>query len=397
MLVLHRTIIMAANGAVTDDFSTVWSALQRFRQGIPVYNETYYFVDPHYLYSPGGTLLLSPITFIGDFSAGRWLYIALNVICIIAALALLTRFIGFRLQHPLWPATITFIFLTEATINTLVFTNINGVLLLAETVFLLAMLRRRWILAGICIGLAITIKPIFLPLLFIPLVHWRSGWRTIVTGLAIPIAFNVVGWFVIPGANDYVHRTIPYLGQVRNFANSSIPGFGAFYDVPSAYVLAVRGVFAVIIIVGLVALWRMRAADEFMWSTTTAALLLTGVFLLSSLGQMYYSLLLVPVFFTLGRRYSVLHNPLAWVAAYCFFAADKWVSTHWLENVYWTDVFRATVGWSLFIITISGSALAWSLAQRRMGSTVNSPSRQPDDHSDTSASSNEHEPSVSEN
>ena len=63
ILVAHRLIILSINGDVTDDFSTVYYALRRFIEGVPVYNENYHHVDPHYLYSPGATLLLSPLGF----------------------------------------------------------------------------------------------------------------------------------------------------------------------------------------------------------------------------------------------------------------------------------------------------------------------------------------------
>lgn len=52
MTMLHRIVLIPQNQHPTDDFTTVWDALHRFRDGVPVYNENYSFVDPHYLYSP---------------------------------------------------------------------------------------------------------------------------------------------------------------------------------------------------------------------------------------------------------------------------------------------------------------------------------------------------------
>ena len=60
LLVFHRVFVLARAGHATDDFTTVWSAARRFVERVPVYSEIYEHVDPHYLYNPGATLLLSP-------------------------------------------------------------------------------------------------------------------------------------------------------------------------------------------------------------------------------------------------------------------------------------------------------------------------------------------------
>ena len=57
MSVLHRSIVLTANGNITDDFKPVYRAVLNFRRGWDIYNEHLDYVDPHYLYPPGGTLL----------------------------------------------------------------------------------------------------------------------------------------------------------------------------------------------------------------------------------------------------------------------------------------------------------------------------------------------------
>ena len=56
LLVIQRVFIVARNGTLTDDFTTVYSALRRMVEGIPVYEQAYNHVDPLYLYTPGATL-----------------------------------------------------------------------------------------------------------------------------------------------------------------------------------------------------------------------------------------------------------------------------------------------------------------------------------------------------
>lgn len=79
-LILHRLIVLARTGSVTDDFTTVWSAARRFVERVPVYNEIYHHVNPHYLYNPGATLLLSPLGLITSVDAARPWFILANAI-----------------------------------------------------------------------------------------------------------------------------------------------------------------------------------------------------------------------------------------------------------------------------------------------------------------------------
>lgn len=363
MLVLHRVFVLAVNGSVTDDFSTVYYALRRFHDGVPVYNETYYFVDPHYLYSPGATLFLSPLGLQTDFDTARTIFIIANAVAIIVALGILTRFFGFSLRSGVFPAAVALAYLTEAVRNTLIFSNINGLLLLALTGFLsLFHADKRWA-AGVVLGLAILIKPIFAPLLFLPFV--KANWQTIVSALAIPVVLNVVAWPIVPQASDYVTRTMPYLGLVRDFANSSLPGIAVYFGMPGWQEKFWFFTFAAIVVAGLLALLRYRYSDPLLWLTGTSSLLFAGVFFLSSLGQMYYSMLLFPLLFTVFLPRSPMHNWLAWLAAYGFLSYDDWNSVEWIDSSRWFNFLLPTVGWALTVVVISVSAVVWVIIDER--------------------------------
>lgn len=54
--------------------------------------------------------------------------------------------------------------------------------------------------------------------------------------------------------------------------------------------------------------------------------ILAGVFLVSSLGQMYYSMMLIPIMLTVVLDKSFVRNWPAWLAAYGFFTLDFWES-----------------------------------------------------------------------
>lgn len=354
----HVLGVMAVNGNATDDFSTVYYAVRRAVEGVPVYNETYFYVDPHYLYNPGATLALFPLGLIADFTTARTIFVLINATAIIGALGLLTKMFGYSLRSFVWPATIAAAYCTEAVQNTLIFSNINGLLLLALVVFLWALLRKHNILAGVVLGLAILVKPLFAPLLFLPFVRFQ--WSTVGIGVIVPIAANMVAWPFIPGANDYITRTMPYLGEVRDYANSSLPGAAVYFGMPGWQKNIWFILFALTVIIALVFLLRYRHSEPLFWACTTSGLLLAGVFFLSSLGQMYYSMLLFPLVFTVLLKRSIMHSWLSWVAVYCFYSPALWAWDDWQIYGRWVDLFRGTVGWGLILlVTAVFSIICW--------------------------------------
>lgn len=357
MSFINKVVIVPSTKSVTDDFTTVLNAVHRFIDGLPLYDQDYTSVHPHYLYSPGATLLLSPLGYLSNFDLTRATYIGLNGMATVAALAVLTRLFGYRLAGPTWPIAITLLFATESVNNTLLFTNINGILFFAEVLFLVGVIHNRQILAGVAIGLAITIKPQFLPLLFLPFM--RRQWTTIITAFTIPVAANLAAYPLTTAPGDYLRKLIPYLGIVRDYANSSIAGIGIYFDWSRPNILFYRLLAIALVAIAVAALLRWRDRDTLMWATTTASLLLLGVFLISSLGQMYYSMLLVPVLFTVLRPRSVMHNPIAALGVYMCMSLDSWYSHAWPWFGYTFENVRGTIGWMLLLVAISITALGW--------------------------------------
>lgn len=363
LIVVHGVFILAANGAPTDDFTTVYSAVRRFLNGTEVYNEVYHHVDPHYLYNPGATLLLTPMGLITDHAWARGVFILVNAASIIAALAVLTRLFGHRLSSALWPISVAAAFTTESVRNTLTFSNVNGVLLLVFVGFLALWItpRNRW-LAGLLLGAAIVVKPMFAPLLFLPLV--RLDWRTAGAAVAVPVATNLVAWPLVPGADAYVTTVMPYLSETRDYANASLAGFAEYFALPGVLYAPAWLVFAAFCAVGTLCLAYWRDTDPLLWATTTAGLLLTGVFFLSSLGQQYYSMMLFPLLFTVMLRTSVMHTAPAWIAAFLLLAPVDWASTLAPTLGRWANTFVATAGWGLLIVVIATTAVAWVVHRR---------------------------------
>ncbi|HTI75671.1 MAG TPA: glycosyltransferase family 87 protein, partial [Mycobacterium sp.] len=240
LMIIHRSYVLATNGYITDDYGPVYRAVVNFKMGWDIYNEHFEYVDPHYLYPPGGTLIMAPFGYL-PVDASRYWFITFNTIAIIIAAFLLVQLFKFSWTSVALPALLVAMFCTESVVNTLVFGNINGCVLLLEVLFF------RWLLdgkvnhqwwAGVAIGLSLVVKPLLGPLLLLPLLNRQ--WRALVTAIVVPIVFNVIGWFMVSDPMNFVRGTVPYIFSIRDYFNSSIQGNGIYYGLPMWLILLLR-------------------------------------------------------------------------------------------------------------------------------------------------------------
>lgn len=364
MTVLNRVFIKAVNGFVTDDYKPVYQASLDFLNGREVYTANFDSVDPHYLYPPSGTLLIAPIAVI-DYEKSRWLFILLNAVAILIAWYLLLRLFNYTLRSIAAPVLLLAMFLSETVINTLVFTNVNGCLLLAEMLFLILLLRRRDVWAGVVLGLSMAVKPTLAPLLLIAVV--RKQWALVATAVTVPIALTAVAWPLSRDPERFFTRTAPYLFETRDYFNSAIPGNAEYYGLPPWLTWTIRLTMAVLVLVSLWILYRYYREDELFFVTTASGVLLTASWLLASLGQMYYSMLLFPFLMSVVLRNSVLRNWPAWLAVFGFLSYDKWLSDRWPDIGRNLEYLRITFGWGLLLVVVFCVLGDRYLAARRAG------------------------------
>jgi arabinofuranan 3-O-arabinosyltransferase len=364
MTVLHRVVVKAVNGYITDDFRPVYNAALAFLNRRPVYTANFDWVDPHYLYPPSGTLLMAPIAII-DPEKSRWLFILANTIAIVIALYLLLRLFGLGLNSIAAPILLFATFSSETVTNTLVFTNINGLVLLGEIAFLVLLMKRRDMWSGVAIGLTFAVKPILAPLLLLPLV--RGQWKVFVTALGIPLVLTAVAWPLSADPMDFVHHTVPYLMESRDYFNSAIVGNGRYYGLPTWMIFTLRGIFAALVAGSLWLLYRYYRHDELFFVVTTSGVLLTASWLLGSLGQMYYSMMLFPLVMSVVLKNSVMRNWPAWLAVYGFLSYDSWLSGRFVEAGRTAEYMKTTLGWSLLLIVIFGVLAVRYLTAKREG------------------------------
>lgn len=354
MAVIHRSYVLVFNRYITDDFAPVYRAVINFKFGWDIYNEHFNHVDPHYLYPPGGTLIIAPFGYLPEVASRNW-FIFFNTVAIILAGYFLLRLFNFTLSSVAAPALLLAMFCTESVTSTLVFGNINGVILLLEVLFF------RWLLdgnrshewwAGVSIGLTLVVKPLLAPLLLLPLLNRQ--WRALVTAALVPLAFNAAAWPLISDPMNFVTRTVPYIFSTRDYFNSSILGNGLYYGLPMWLIMTLRILFVVI---GAVALWLLyryyRTRDPFFWMLTSSGVVLTTSWLALSLGQGYYSIVLFPFLMTVVLPNSVIRSWVAWLAAYGFLTMDKWLLWQLPSTGRALEYLKITYGWSLMVIVVA--------------------------------------------
>jgi arabinofuranan 3-O-arabinosyltransferase len=351
--VLHRSIVLTTNGNITDDFKPVHRAVLNFRRGWDIYNEHFDYVDPHYLYPPGGTLVMAPFGYL-PFALSRYLFISINTAAILIAAYLLLRMFNYTLTSVAAPALILAMFCTETVTNTLVFTNINGCILLMEVLFLRWMLdgraSRQW-WAGLAIGLTLVLKPVLGPLLLLPLLSRQ--WRALVGAIALPVVINLAAWPLVSDPMNFVTRTVPYILGVRDYFNSSIEGNGVYFGLPTWLIVFLRVLFTLLAIGALWLLNRYyRTRDPRFWITNSTGVLLLWSWLVLSLAQGYYSMMLFPFLMTVVLPNSLIRNWPAWLGIYGFLTLDRWLLFNWMRWGRALEYLKITYGWSLVLIVV---------------------------------------------
>ncbi len=350
--VLHRSIVLTLNGNITDDFKPVYRAVLNFRHGWDIYNEHFDYVDPHYLYPPGGTLLMAPFGYL-PFTPSRFLFILINTVAILIAWYLLLRMFKFTLASVAAPALLLAMFCTESVTSTLVFTNINGCVLLAEVLFLRWLLdgrvSRQW-WAGLVIGLTLTLKPVLGPLLLLPLLNRQ--WRTLVPAFSVPVVINIAAWPLVSHPMEFFTKTLPYivwhpgLLQQLHRGQRRVLRFAHLAD--RVHADPVRPA-------------RQSARCGCCTATTAPATRCSGSPArrgccccvrgwCSPLAQGYYSMMLFPFLMTVVLQNSLIRNWPAWLGIYGFMTLDDWLIYRAMRYGRALHYLKITYGWSLLLI-----------------------------------------------
>lgn len=365
LMVFQRSVILGVDGDRTDDFSPVYRAALAFLRNEPLYTENYNTVDPHYLYPPSGTMLMAPLGYL-DPERARWLFIFVSAAVLVLCAYLIARMFGYSWRSPVMPIVLFVFFLSETVAHTLIFVNFNAFVLLGELLFMMLALKRKDLWAGIPLGITFAVKPVLAVLLLLPLLNRQ--WKVFIGAIGVPVLLTAMAWPLSADPGSFIKRTAPYLFEARDYYNSSIVGTAAYFGVQTWLALLLRIAF---VVMGAFSLWFLyryyRKTDELLWMATSAGVLLCSSWLVGSLGQGYYSMLLFPLLMTVFIRGSTIRNWPAWLGIYGCFTFDVFYSQRWEAFGRALEYNKVTWGWSLLMIAVFCSLLFRYLDLRKAG------------------------------
>lgn len=335
------TSLMVMSLSPMDDFNNVHKSLYWFVHGFDVYQGDYSSTDPQYLYSPGGTLLLSPIGFVTHYALAHRLFSFVNAVSIIVALVLMLRSIDIRGWKV--PAVVLAALASTPVYYSVTLGNVNGVLLLGFVLSLLSLKDGKLISAGVFLGLIAVVKPMFLPVIVIVLV--AGFWKVTGVSLAVYVVVNTLGYVMVPDAHMYRDLVMPYVANPRPYYNPALRGLAAEFGWSEWVLVVSLTSVAVLFIAGVVLSYGVWKENKFGWVMVMSVDTLAGVWLLSSLGQGYYSMFLIPVVLVGFEKFFPLRSAFGVGSFALMFYPLNWGSHE--RNMY-----IATIEWVVFLVGV---------------------------------------------
>jgi arabinofuranan 3-O-arabinosyltransferase len=261
------------------------------------------YADPYFVYPPTMALAFIPFAHAAGpglfFAFGLTELWAVGVACVLAARAL-----GLRrwLEWGCVAAAVTIC--AQVSWDALVTLNVNAYLLPLLVLTAAFWADGRWEAGCYTLAATAVVKPIFAPLLLLPLVRGEA--RALlrpgaVLGALVAGSARLVpgGWGVIHLPN-YVAHGIGMHGKLAIW-NISIAGQAHHYGLPMSAVLPVR-----LLVWTVVAVLVLRARSAALHDAGTVLILSTalllGTFLAGSMNEMSYTLLLAPGIFAAALR-----------------------------------------------------------------------------------------------
>jgi arabinofuranan 3-O-arabinosyltransferase len=318
---MGTNLVPVVNGSQGYDTAPLTKAVHALLDGGQVYTGR---GAGDFLYPPSALLLLLPLGWLGIAWAGR-LFFVVDLATILCAAAVLLHLFGLRWRGLAGAITLFGLSLSYPVIFTIDAGNVNGPVLLGLGGFLLGAARRRWLAAGVCLGLTLALKPILAPALLVVVLYRR--WRTLALALGIPVGLSAAVLLAAPGTRSFFHTTLPLLlhGQNAEIQEASIALRSAAdrLSVPDLVTYVVEVVVALITIALLWRRWRGSPTEpRRLVELTTIALV--GGFLLSTFAFRHYGVFLLPFAISLAVRSSPHRHWLTAGALFCIATSQGW-------------------------------------------------------------------------
>jgi arabinofuranan 3-O-arabinosyltransferase len=319
-------------------------------------------VNP-FIFPPSALLFFLPLAFLSA-SLVVSLYLVIQSAAILFAGAFSLRIFGI----PWWSAAGAAVVFGSAFYvgleTNLAFSNVNGMLVLAEAFFLYMATRDRWDWAGVALGCSLALKPSLVLLLLVPLL-WRH-WRSFGISVGIPIGLSVVVLPFLPRTDVLWTQVLPYMlhgeAQAWPMFNASIVGTAPLLHIGDPMTLAIRLVVAVVAFLAI-AVRRRADIDQRLKIVEVAGILVLLTLLDSSFSWPTYGWLLLPLVVSVVSAESLLRTAPAWVAIY-FFASPTDSLTPFASGDYGIRHGRFAAGFLGLLLVMCVGALMPAAAWR---------------------------------
>lgn len=284
------------------DLLTTWRAEKLFAHGGAPY------AVKAFLYPPSCLLLLRPL---GGLTRHELTIGGLAGVLVIAwATAMLAAVaLGRRWWGLTAAVTVYLLHFTEAMRGELSLENVTILSALALVAFYLFALRGHWVLAGVAIGLSMSVKPLLL-VVFLVFVAAKQ-WKALATAVAIPAVLNIVAFAVVADPGK-VWSKLPSLLNRSGFGvnfNSAWVDVTRVLGLPVGVSILLRVLTVVVVAWSSWMCWT-RLGEARLRLVTTTSLLLIGSFLAGTLSEYHFMLTLLPLAMTVTIVGSPMRNLL---------------------------------------------------------------------------------------
>ena len=278
--------------------------------------------DPRleFIYPPVAGWLVAPLGLV-SFRVAVWVVVLGGLAAVVAATVLLLRLVGVGSASPVVPGVLLALAHSRPLVGLLEQGNVDTVLLLAEAGVIALLAARRDLAAGALLGAVCAVKPTLVPVL-VALVLLGRG-RALIAAAVSGGVLTVLGILTVPDRDVFFTGVLPLLagGNREELApfNRSLHGAAVQLELPLALDAALR-VVAFGLAVGVA--WRRRSGPAA--PLEVVPLLMLGTLLASSFSWANYSIYLLPLLVTVGRRDSLVRTWPAWAGVYLFATTDAW-------------------------------------------------------------------------
>ena len=342
----------ATRPPVFDDLQPVWTGVRHFLHHEPVY-ELHTNLQ-NYLYPPSSLLLLLPLAAF-DLHQLKLVFLVVE-----AASMFLAAAWSLRIVHIPWSPRNLGLLLLGVTVfepARVLFDvqNLDAVAVLGEVLALLAMSRGRWLMGGAVLALTLSVKPVVLPLLLIPLLLRR--WAAVGVAAAVALTLTAVGLTLTTDARSFLTTTMPHLVQgngpfLRSW-NTSLIGAASLLGLPAAAANMLRLIVltAVAILVGRS---FQQSDDEGLKIVQLSGFLMLATVLCFSFSFEHYLIYLLPFLVSLVRRDWGLNRGFALVGVLCISLPDLPGQLLHSATLFWIGRLFYTVGGLMLLAAFWG-------------------------------------------